>query len=328
MLPFNADVSDVNDLARSLESTWGTQRKVDDAMLDLYRQRHVVPVTDPDQARTSLQGDINQDISPIGMGKGPQIVDQWAALMGGRLRPHVAPLGNSPEAQKHSTKLEEFSEGAFLRMEQRVGGSQFKGIRKDIALVGRGVGVVLPAPQLWSPRANPEFRQRKEESKIEWLARVNELKKGAFPITFTKLDARSTYFRFGEFSYDTVRIRQLKAGEIIKRFPKATVLKERVERHDIDYNSNVDVIDYFNDEWFGMFVGNETLKRQRHFMGMNPVVLFEGNPMPDNDEMRWYGILYHARHLIPAYDELISNILTNVRRDTRAHWGIDDTRLT
>ncbi len=309
MLPFNADVADVTTLARSLEATWGTQRKIDDAMLDLYRQKHVVPVTVP--------GDTNEDISPIGMGKAPQIVDQWTALMGGRLRPHVSPLGTSPDAQKHSTKLEEFGEAAFLRMEQRMG-AQWPKIRKDIALFGRGVGVPLPAPQFWSPKANPDFKRRKTESKIEWLERINDLKKGVFPITWTKWDARSTYFRFGEFSYDTVRIRKLNAGEIIKRFPKATELKHRIDIRDITYNTPVDVIDYINDEFYMMVVGNDVLKRWKHNMGMNPVVLFEGNPMPDNDEVRWYGILYHARHLIPAYDELISNILTNVRRDTRA----------
>ena len=317
MLPLDASADDVLNLAAELKTAWGTQREIDDLMLDLYRQKHIVPVTTSSDPKDSPQGDTNQDIQPIGMGKAPQIVDQWAALLGGRLRPHVAQMGNSPTSEARAMKLEEFGEGALQRMEQRVG-SQFKGVRKDIALFGRGVIPVFPAPQFWSPKADKAFRKKSNETKGEWLERINDLKRQRFPIYWEKWDARSTYFRFGEFSYDTVRIRTLNAGEIIRRFPDAKELQGRLDKKDLTYNSNVEVIYYVNDEWYGMFAGNDELRRWEHNMGINPVVLFEGNPMPDNDEIRWYGILYHARHLIPAYDELVSNILTNARRDTRA----------
>ncbi len=317
MLPFNSSADEVQKFARELKAAWGQQRIIDDLMESLYRQRHIVSVTDPTGSRkNSPQGDTNQDIVPVGMGKGPQIVDQWAALLGGTLRPHVSQLGNSPTAQARATKLEEFSEGSLLRMEQRMG-SQFKGIRKDIALYGRGVAPVWPQSELWSPKANKEFRQRDKENKADWLERINNLKRQNFPIVWQKWDARSTYFRFGEFSYDTVRIRTLKAGEIVRRF-NAPGVQGKLDSRDITHNSNVEVIDYVNDEWYGLFAGTDVLRRRKHNMGLNPIVLFEGNPMPDNDEIRWYGILYHARHLLPAYDELISNIITNVRRDTRA----------
>ena len=155
MLPLDAETSDVIQYAKDAKADWHNQRDVDDDNRDMYLQKHVVKVTDPD--RGSRTGDTNQDIEPIGLGRGSLMVDQDVHLISVMWTHRVNPAGTDSDAQKHASKLEKFLDASTLRMEELAPVPQMPKLRKEqmkrkpdiwdlVALVGLltlGYGVFL-----------------------------------------------------------------------------------------------------------------------------------------------------------------------------------------
>jgi len=326
-LSADATDSERKDYCEEAKAEWTSQKAHDDEMKDLYLQKFNVPVTDPAQvaARAARDKDTNQDLEAVALGRGGQMVDQDSHLISVMWTHHVNAAGDSIPAVERATKLEKFCDGATLRMEELAPEPQMPKLRKDLILYHRAVLTVFPVPDAW---ADDRFLQReKEKDKDYELRRELELRR-AFPIVWRCWSAPDCYFQwYGDGNYAVVRYRQMKAGEILEEYKYdektkvgAKRLSERYGQSGISAKENLTVVEYLDPEHYFLFNmdDQETLKNWDHGMGVNPAVLFTGPATPENDEIHWGGALLHARHVLKAHDEAISNIFTNLRRDTRA----------
>ena len=327
MIDYTTDGPKVVQYGRELQGEYTSQRKWDDEWLDLYLQRHVVHITDPDMGRTPQgQGERNKDLVAVGLGRGSLMVDQDVHALSAMFTYRVNPAGTSPETQAHASKLEKFLDASVIRMEEVAPEPQLPKVRKDIVLSGRGVLVVLPQPEHW---AGERFLQKAGEGQEDYDTRYQLELRRHYPIIWRSWPARECYWRwYGDDEYVIVRWSKRKVGELLKKYPvviegegvTGTVeLEKKYLAEEIKASNEIEVCEYLDSEWYGMFTKDgDELRRWRHYMGLNPGVLFPGNAVPDNEDIRWMGALHHARHAIKAHDEAISNMLTNLRRDTRA----------
>ncbi len=337
-LKFDATADEFWQYAEDSREQYQGQREVDDEAQNLYLQTHVVKVTDPDEGTTpqteEAEPDPNQDIEPVGLGRAPLMVDQDAYTIAAMFTFRVNAAGVGPDAQEHATKLERFLDAVVLRMEELAPEPQWPKVRKDIVLYGRGVKVVFPVPRYW---AGERFERHTDgegkftEDPDEFEKRRQFELRRHLPIIWRHWSAPDCYFRwYGEDDYSIVHYDRMLAGEIVSRHPGsmdeegkttgAYFLEEKIKKSEIRASEPVDVVEYLDSEWYGLMVGRErdVLIRWKHYMGVNPGVLFSGNPVPKNDRFRWAGALYHSRFALKAQDEAVSNMLTNLRRDTRA----------
>lgn len=325
MLKFDASYSEIFTYCEDVKnSAPNDQRRADNEAVDMYLQKHVVPVTDPTEESEGDE-DRNKDVKPVGLGRGPLMVDQDDHLLSPLFTYRVNPGGTSPEAQEHATKLEHFLNAVVLRMEETAPEPQWPMGRKDISLIGRGYIIVWPVPAHYS---GERFKRGPEEEEEAYRKRYQLELRRKFPIAWRHWSARDTYKRvYGEDEYVLVRYRLQRPGEIIKRFPpdekKGTGpvrLKEGMDVGYFGYKHEMTVVEYLDAEHYLVIVRetNEVLQRWKHHMGLNPGVEFKGNAVPENPDVKYIGGLYHARHALQAEDEAVSNMLTNLRRDTRA----------
>lgn len=335
-LKFDATPAELWDYAEESRAQYQGQGEIDDDARNLYLQTHVVKVTDPDAGTTpeTQEVDPNQDIEPIGLGRGALMVDQDSYTIAAMFTFRINAAGDGPEPQAAATKLERFTDAAVLRMEELAPEPQWPKVRKDIVLYGRGVMIVFPVPRYW---AGERFQQKTDaEGKVtedhdEFMKRRQFELRRHFPIIWRHWSAPDCYFRwYGEDDYSIVHYDKMLVGELLSRYPGgtdgdgnttgATELQRRYDAKEVTGDTEVDTIEFLDGQWYGLMVANErdVVIRWKHYMGLNPGVLFPGNPVPKNDRFRWAGALYHSRFVLKAQDEAVSNMLTNLRRDTRA----------
>jgi hypothetical protein len=293
-----ADADDIekHDYCEEAKRGWESQKAHDDEMLALYLQNYDVKITDPAQAakkaaeRAAAGDDTNQDLEALALGRGGQMVDQDSHLISVMWTHHVNAAGDSPKAKERASKLEKFLDGACLRMEELAPEPQMPKLRKDLILYHRAILTVFPVPEAW---ADPRFLQHEGEADEDYALR-------------RELELRGEIL--GEYRYDEKA--QLGAKKLTEKYGDSRV----------GLTENRLVAEYLDSDRYFLFNvdDRETLKSWDHGMGVNPGVLFTGPATPENDDIHWGGGLLHARHVLRAHDEAISNIFTNLRRDTRA----------
>lgn len=317
MIPFDSKADDLTDYAEECRKLWTEQRSVDDENLGLYLQRYDVPITDPGQNRPRGEG-ANQDLEAVSLGRGGLIVDQDVHLISVMWSYRMNPAGTSPKAVDHASSLERWMDGCAIRMEELAPEPQLPKLRKDLILYDRGILCTFPVPDAWS---GGRFNRGKDESDKDYEERYEMELRRKFPMAWRWWSAPDCYFRWFGDDYTIIRYRSMKVGEILASYPDtAENLKSSYQAGRHDLASTVDVAEYLSSDWYGMVVkdSSDELRKWKHHMGVNPGVLFSGNAMPENEHVRWGGALYHARHVLKAHDEAVSNLLTNLRRDTRA----------
>jgi len=123
VLDYTTDGPKAVQYGRELQGEYTSQRQWDDEWLDLYLQRHVVHITDPDMGRTPQgQGERNKDLVAVGLGRGSLMVDQDVHALSAMFTYRVNPAGTSPETQAHASMLEKFLDASVIRMEEVAAG--------------------------------------------------------------------------------------------------------------------------------------------------------------------------------------------------------------
>lgn len=275
---------------------------------------------------------------PVGSGMIGFMNDQDVSVLHARPFGRILAFGGQ-DAERHvSDKLEPWGNTAVWLSARGV--KVWDKGNLDLVNVGRFWSKVLPAPQFWAGEelekkavvlndlvkrgASEEEIKRAKDDIAEWKSIPAN-----WPIAWIYVSPRGTWPIYDERGIaEVVEIRKMSRDSVEEYF--GTVPDDLKDKDDID------VIEYANDIHVATVLpsqegivgaakrlvgaGRESkfLKEPwEHGLGVNPYVLIEGIPLPDNDEgWTWRGGAFHMRHLMPAVDEVMSDYRTSVHRNT------------
>jgi hypothetical protein len=217
--------------------------------------------------------------------------------------------------------------------------------------VGRFWSKVLPAPQLWQSEELEELVKawndaEDAEARKEAKEKVDEYKSNPsnFPIVWRRCAPSSTWPEYDE---------RPGVAEVVekRKMPRASV--EAILGEIEGKEKEIEVIEYANDEYVATVIkGNKKWHRMgrnddfflyepwEHGLGVNPYVLVNGLPVPDNEDGRaWRSATLHQQKLVPVFDEVLTDMRTNFHRSTvtpyfvkanlegRADQGIEEKQI-
>lgn len=266
------------------------------------------------------------------------MTDQDVSVLHTKPFDHVLPMGG-PDADKHASgKIEPWVNTAVWI---GTGGVKVwdKGVL-SLQNVGRFWSKVLPAPQLW---AGDELENliaslnslHESGASTEEIERVNEeiadykANPANFPIRWIYVSAKGTW---------PIPDERGMAEVVESRKISSNVVEDRLGRlpEDLKNQKDIEVIEYANDVYVATVIPSQggivaAAKRVagvgrdpiflaepwEHGLGVNPYVLIEGNPLPDNENgYTWRGGTFHMMNLLPVVDEVLSDFCTNVHNET------------
>ena len=288
-------------------------------------------------------------LRPVGSGMMGFMDDQDVSVLHTKPLARVEPLGDRDARQHASGKLEPWLNSAIW-----IGAGGYRVWDKGVLAlvnVGRFWSKVLPAPQItigddlgkMIAELNQLMEQEASEEEIRRVKdKISDYKANPanFPIRWLYV-ATATWPVYDE--------RPGHSEVVEKRKISCDVVEEKLGRLPDEYKDkkNIEVIEYANDIWVATVLPHGGDRESgflippwEHGLGVNPYVLIEGNPLPDNDEgWEWRGGAFHMRHLLPAVDEVLSDFSTNIHNETvtppyvvvnleqRAAHGIEDKTI-
>ncbi len=299
---------EIEELAKHLGEQFGQQSKNDKLDHDIIRQQHVI----------EAQKDSERNVVAVGTGYGKLVKSQNFSFLSSR--PFVAFNAPRDTLKQHAEFLEAANQGVW-----KLSGAYLAWLRgiQDVVDVGRAFLLVHSLPQLWKEL---DFQQGDESDK-EYLDRLDDLKLANFPIIAQHIDVRNTWPTFTlKRELDQVTgIREMTARQVEKAYGSRFGREKDTDKVKVivyaDHHEMRTIITKHGDvAGFGSTPTIDALPPWEHGMGMNPYVLMEAPPLPDNDEgVVWEGSIASLRYLVPEMDGALTDWRHNTKRSTHSN---------
>ena len=301
--------------ARELESEYGNQFAKDNYVEALYRNKHGLELMQPGQSPQEASPGVK--LAPVTAAIGGQAVDAMTLSLLKTPFFRVEPLGASVTAEQHASKLEDWANGAFVKLDPT--GSHQYDTARDVNLFARAFAIIHPEPHLWSGQP---FRRKSKETDDDYSGRLDDQKRLAFPIIWLWKDPRECrpIFKPNREIEKLIVVHKEPAYSLAPRYadiPELQMLArdERTRREIqtlyIYYDDEVQVVVWEK--------AKDQIKRWSHGMGVCPAVIFDGPRFPKNSDGEiWKSALYDLGSLVNAYDETLSDIRTGIRSEERS----------
>ncbi|KKL78678.1 hypothetical protein LCGC14_2022460, partial [marine sediment metagenome] len=276
------------------------------------RQQHVI----------DAQKDKKLQVRPVGTGYGKLVSAQNRSYLSAA--PFIAYTAPRDTLKEFAEELEAATQamwglsGAWLAWLRSI---------RDVVDVGRGWLLIHHLGKLWK---GPEWERRDETDK-EFTDRLDELKLANWPIVAQHVDVRSTWPTFtlkreldqvvsigemtvrqAEIAYGS-RFGREKDTEKVKVITYADhhVMETVIAKHGGVMGFRETSAEFAKESW-------------EHGMGMNPFVLMEAPPLPENDEgVVWEGSIASLRYLVPEMDGALTDWRHNTKRVTHSNMVLE-----
>ena len=195
---------------------------------------------------------------------------------------------------------------------------------QDVVDVGRGWLLGHSLPKLWK---GLEFERREDESDKEYTDRLDDLKLANFPLIVRHVDVRNTWptFTLKRELDQVVEIREMTARQVEKAYGSKFGREKDTDKVKVIVYADHDEMRTVIAKHGGvMGVGStsaeDALPPWKHELGMNPYILMEAPPLPDNDEgVVWEGSIAPLRYLVPEMDGALTDWRHNTKRSTHSN---------
>ena len=331
------DPEAIQKLAKEKGEEFQTQEtKLDKKATEQYLGTDRKSLYSPKGEGRNVQG--QENLRAVASGLLGFMTDQDVSVLHTKPFDHILAMGG-PDADKHASgKIEPWVNTAVWI---GTGGVKVwdKGVL-SLQNVGRFWSKVLPAPQLWAGDKLESLiaslnRLHESGASTEEIERVKEeiadykANPANFPIRWIYVSPKGTWPNPDERGIaEVVETRKI----------SSTVVEDKLGRlpEDLKGKKDIEVIEYANDVWVATVipsqgglmaavgravgVGRDPIflaEPWEHGLGVNPYVLIEGNPLPDNEDgYTWRGGTFHMMNLLPVVDEVLSDFCTNVHNET------------
>jgi hypothetical protein len=275
-----------------------------------------------------------EDVKAVGSGLIGFMINQDVSVLHGTPFASVLPLGSDKADRHASGKLEAWlNTGIWLSTN---GAKVWDTVNLDLRMVGRAWSKVLPAPQFWAGDELKELVDRlnvlvAEGGEIdEQKEKIREYKRDNWPIVWRSVSFRDTWPTRDEKGLaEVVERAKMSRAEIEGRgFKLETQDKEIEVIHWANTTHVATVIAGSGGVGIGSFrVGKKESQYLQepweHGLGVNPYVLIEGDPVPDNDfGIHWISATYQMTGMVEAVDEVLSDFRTSYHRSTVAPYFV------
>lgn len=321
------DARDIQEMATDQRNrVYGSQKNLDNVAVQQYLQTYSLSLYDPKQ-NTDTRGE--SDVKAVGTGMVGFLIDQDVSVLHSKPWNNVLGLGGKTADNHASGKLEPWLNTAIWLGTRGIKVWD-KGVL-DLRTVGRFWSKVLPAPQLL---AGDELEELVEELNklIDRGASADLIKEQNEKIDEWKLNNPAIVWRYvspkGTFAvYDDMGRSETVEWRKVER----QVVESLLGKVPDDLKGReIEIIEYANDKFVATVLPGEGgvipfgkrspdfLKEPwEHGLGVNPYVLIEGDPVPENDNGWFYrGAAFHMRKMLPAVDEVMSDMTTNFHSST------------
>lgn len=304
------DAEYVKKLRSRLQAERGAQDTLDQRMLELYLQKHVIESYKPSP---------NIGVKPVGAGIGPFLVDQKISVLRGPVTLQIIPRGGQGAERIASDKLEPFGNAAMYVTQEYAPFEE--DVRKDGGIYGDAwlLGPI-PAPFYWG---GDEMREAIEK---DGKKGADEYKERHFPIVCKHISTRDVMYvknDRGEPSEVLIE-RKMTTGDIKDRWGIESLPNKGMMQSWKD-EDEIEVCDYLNSTHIATFIfhGKEGKLAEKtvyeHHMGCVPVVYFPFGKIPANPYgYTRKGFLFNAREIIQSIDDTLTDIRTSIRENTIA----------
>ncbi|MEE9149935.1 MAG: hypothetical protein V3U27_21365 [Candidatus Tectomicrobia bacterium] len=308
----------------------GQQSRLDDQAVEQYLQTYSLSLYDPGQ-NEGTRGE--SGVEAVGTGMVGFLVDQDVSVLGSRPWNTVLGLGGKTADLHASGKLE-----PWLNTAMWLGTRGIKVWEKQVLrlrLLGYTFSKVLPAPQLLAGDELEELvedlnkliaRGASEELIKEQNGKIDDWKRDNPAIVWRDV-GRRTYA-----VYDDMGLSEVVEFRWIDRYVVESLMGDLPG--DLK-GRQIEVVEWANDKYVGTLLRGirgvgarnaEFIKEPwEHGLGINPYVLMEGDPMPEMSEtpesaVGWFykGAAFHLRNMLPAVDEVMSDLVTSFHAETIA----------
>ena len=296
---------EIEELATHLGNQFNQQSVNDTLDHAIIRQQHVL----------DAQKDSKRNVVAVGTGYGKLVRSQNFSFLSSR--PFVAFNAPRDTLKEHAEMLEAANQGMW-----KLSGAYLAWLRgiQDVVDVGRGWLLVHSLPKLW---ADLDFQQG-EESDKDYLDRLDDLKLANWPILVSHQDVRNVWPTFTPKREvdQVVAIREMTARQVEKAYgSKFGREKDTDKVKVIVYGDWTHLSTVVAKHGGVMGMGGtpaETVNEWKHGLkGMNPFVLMEAPPLPDNSEgVVWEGSIAPLRYLVPEMDGALTDWRHNTKRST------------
>ena len=317
-----SEPKEIQELAHDLRHRVnGRQELIDDEAVQQYLQTYSLSLYDPKENKDT-RGE--SDVKAVGTGMVGFLIDQDVSVLHSKPWATVLSLGGKTADQHSSGKLEPWLNTAIWLGTRGI--KVWDKMVLDLRTIGRAWSKVLPAPQLLAGDELEELvdelnKLTDEEAIKEQNEKIDEWKLNN-PAIVWRYVGRSTYAVYDDMGRsETVEWRKVErqvVGSLLGSIPAD--LKGR----------EIEIVEYANDTHVATILpgGGGVLgigKRQAEFLkepwphgeGVNPYVLIEGDPVPENEQGWFYrGAAFHMRKMLPAVDEVMSDMRTNFHSET------------
>lgn len=321
-----SDPKDIQEMATDLRNRVnGNQRVLDKEAVEQYLQTYSLSLYDPKQNKDT-RGE--SDVKGVGTGMVGFLIDQDVSVLHSRPWNTVLGLGGKTADVHASGKLE-----PWLNTAVWLGTRGIKVWDKQVLrlrTIGYTFSKVLSAPQLLTGDELEELvedlnklidREASEGLIKEQNEKIDEWKLNNPAIVWRDV-GRNTYAVYDDMGLSEVvewrKVDRYVVESLLGKVPGD--LKGR-EIEIVEYANDTHVATLLPGEGGFVPVGKrppEFLKQPwEHGLGINPYVLMEGDPVPENDNgWKYRGAAFHMRKMLPAVDEVMSDLRTNFHADT------------
>lgn len=309
------DLEHILKLWRRLASYWRPQDALDDEV-------RAMEVMDQPIAAAKAVG-VGGPGARLQSGIWAQLVKRDAAII--TFTPFIRfnpPDPEDPKSREESSLLESWMNAALGR--SGLSATLIERLARSLIGYGRAWTKTLWVPQAW---AGPEFEEAAEglgsgdgEARKGAARRLQALRRDAWPFTIRYVDPLRTYTYFDSPFHlpEVIEVRRM-----TKEAAAASYGTEAVEAAG-SVGGHVEVIEYSNHEWQATVIparsGGRLVNIWRHGLGRSPYTLAETNITTTTIEgLRWLPSLFHAKELIQAFDEALSDWRTNTHENALGH---------
>ncbi|KKN34495.1 hypothetical protein LCGC14_0792900 [marine sediment metagenome] len=300
---------EIEELANYLgNEKFSQQAKNDKLDHDIIRQQHVL----------EAQKDAKINVVAVGTGYGKLVRSQNFSFLSSR--PFIAFNAPRDTLKQHAEFLEAANQGMW-----KLSGAYLAWLRgiQDVVDVGRGFLLVHSLPKLWK---GLEF-ERGDESDKEYTDRLDDLKLANWPIIVSHQDVRQTWptFTLKRELDQVVAIKEMTARQVEEAYgSKFGREKDTDKVKVIVYADHHEMRTIIAKHGGVMGVGStsaeDALDSWKHGMKMNPYILMEAPPLPDNNEgVMWEGSIAPLRYLVPEMDGALTDWRHNTKRNTHSN---------
>lgn len=297
----------VRDFARRMEAQYQRQTLVDKEVMKLEAMQQFIAAAktpnSPGPGHSLRSGIWNQ------------LVRRDAAIA--TIEPYVrfSPPNPQDEAdRRHSSLLEAWANSALKKSGLTVTVREL--MARSLIGYGRCWTHLCYDPRVWgdSDMNDATDRLLEDPGNTEIRKEIEAYKRDRWPFRLRYVDP------IGTFSYSFNGTRHLPEVIEIRKMTAEAIRSEYGIDVEGDSRTEIEVFQYANWEWEATVVGRDNPQMARepweHDLGKNPYTLEESNLMPVNQYgIRWFPALFHAKEMIEAFDEALSDWRTNTHEN-------------